>query len=104
VLCGCCGRSFCGRIALRMADASESPLILCAAQSAEISLQLIPQTFSVYVLKNIRYRRAPNLFVTHSSKFFGSRIGKIICLVYDRTHAAASIRPSFRTVSLPFSG
>jgi hypothetical protein len=29
------------------------PLILWAAQSDEIFLQLIPQTFSVYVLKKI---------------------------------------------------
>ena len=32
----------------------------CAAHSASISLAGIPQTFSVYVLKKIRYRRFPN--------------------------------------------
>ena len=42
-----------GKRAFRMAEASESPLILWAAQSEEISLQLIPQTFSVYVLRKI---------------------------------------------------
>jgi hypothetical protein len=38
---------FLGQIALTIADHNDNPLIRCAAQSAEISLQLIPQTFSV---------------------------------------------------------
>ena len=36
-----------GQMALRIASRRESPLIRWAAQSAEISLQLIPHTFSV---------------------------------------------------------
>ena len=46
----CLERSFGSRFgssAFQMALESDSPLIRCAAQSAEISLQLIPQTFSV---------------------------------------------------------
>jgi hypothetical protein len=41
-------------VAERMALARESPWILWAAHSARISVQGIPQTFSVYVLKKIR--------------------------------------------------
>src|SRR3982075_733581 len=37
----------CGKSAFLIALPSERPRIRCAAQSAEISLQLIPQTFSV---------------------------------------------------------
>jgi hypothetical protein len=36
-----------GAIALRIAVPSDSPLMRCAAQSAEISAQRIPHTFSV---------------------------------------------------------
>ncbi len=53
--------------ALLTAPSSESPLILCAAQSAEISLHGMPHTFSVYVLKKMRYRRSPNRLRTQSS-------------------------------------
>jgi len=61
--------------ALRTAEASERPLIRCAAQSAEISLQLMPQTFSVYVLKKIWNKRRPNWLLTQSSKLRGSLTG-----------------------------
>src|SRR5205823_8564433 len=37
----------CGKSAFRIALPNDNPLIRCAAQSAEISRQLIPQTFSV---------------------------------------------------------
>ncbi len=36
-----------GKSARSAADESDRPLILCAAQSAEISLQDMPHTFSV---------------------------------------------------------
>ncbi len=36
-----------GKRALRIALPNDKPLIRCAAQSAEISRQSIPQTFSV---------------------------------------------------------
>jgi hypothetical protein len=38
---------FFGRSAFLIALPNDKPLIRCAAQSAEISLQLIPHTFSV---------------------------------------------------------
>ncbi len=38
---------FCGKSAFLMAVPKLNPLIRCAAQSALISLQLIPHTFSV---------------------------------------------------------
>ncbi len=46
----------------------ESPLIRCSAHVALISVQGIPHTFSVYVLKNVVYKRLPKRLVTHCSK------------------------------------
>ncbi len=40
-------------VAVRIAFASESPWMRCAAHSARISVHGMPQTFSVYVLKKI---------------------------------------------------
>src|ERR1700721_1142979 len=57
--------------AFRIAVDSDRPLMRWAAQSAEMSLQLMPHTFSVYVLKKMLKSREPNLFVTHSSKLRG---------------------------------
>ena len=48
-----------GSSALRTAPASDRFLIRCAAQSACSSVAGMPQTFSVYVLKKIRYSRQP---------------------------------------------
>src|SRR4029077_1120279 len=56
----------CGKSALRIALPNDNPLIRCAAQSAEISRQLIPQTFSVQLLKKVLKRRLPNWLLTQS--------------------------------------
>src|SRR5947199_1488924 len=92
------------QMALSMAVESDSPLIRWAAQSAEISLQLMPHTFSVYVLKKILKSRLPNLLLTHSSKFFGFATGKQRALRYDSMHRPASRMPSFLSASPPLSG
>ena len=49
----------------------------CAAHCALMLLQGMPQTFSVYVLKKIRYRRRPNRFDTQSSTLTSGRIGRM---------------------------
>ena len=43
-----------------------SPLIRCAAQSAEISSHGIPHTFSVYVLKKMLKSCSPNWLIVQS--------------------------------------
>src|SRR3954451_11930068 len=93
-----------GSMALAIADESESPLMRWAAQSAEMSLVLIPQTFSVYVLKKIWKRRRPNWFTTQSSNEWGFGFGKARALKYDSTQRAASTGPSFARASVPLSG
>src|SRR5204862_2074120 len=64
-----------GKSAFLIALPNDNPLIRCAAQSAEISRQLIPQTFSVLLLKKILKRRLPNWLLTQSSKLQGSHTG-----------------------------
>src|SRR5262245_26128763 len=94
----CCWPSFLGmaprgselRRALDMALHRSRPLIRCAAQSAEISSQLMPHTFSVYVLKKIENRRSPNWLATQSWKLSGLAVGKACLLRYERTHSADS--------------
>src|SRR6266542_4135462 len=81
--------------AFRIAVVRDSPLIRWAAQSALISLQLIPHTFSVYVLKKMLKRRDPNWFVTQSSNDFGFLCGNARAAKYDSTHRVDSITPSF---------
>src|SRR5215213_5725223 len=49
-----------GASELHTARPSDRFLIRCAAQSAWMAVAGTPQTFSVYVLKNVRYRRQPN--------------------------------------------
>ncbi len=44
---------FCRLAADRMARASDRPWMRCAAHSERISVQGMPHTFSVYVLKKI---------------------------------------------------
>ncbi len=51
-------------------------MILCAAQSAEISEQGIPHTFSVYVLKKISNRSRPKRLTTQSSRLLSGWIGR----------------------------
>src|SRR5712672_2190236 len=91
-----------GTSARRAADTSESPLILCAAQSAEISLQDIPQTFSVYVLKKISKSLLPNWATTQSSKLRGDLRGTRRAHAYESAHRAASRGPSLKSASAPF--
>src|SRR5262245_5727386 len=93
-----------GNSALEMAVLSESPLTRWAAQSAEISAQLIPHTFSVYVLKKMLKSRLPNSFVIQSSKLFGFRIGKARARRYESIQRAASRTPSLRRASPALSG
>src|SRR5262245_37673522 len=78
---------------------NESPLIRCAGHSAEISLHGIPQTFSVYVLKKISYRRLPNLFTTQSSKLRSGLIGRTWALRKLLTIRAEFHSPSLRSAS-----
>src|SRR5438067_11892921 len=54
----------CGKSAFLIALPNDKPLIRWAAQSAEISRQLIPQTFSVYLLKKGLKRRLPTWLLT----------------------------------------
>src|SRR6516164_217788 len=99
-LAGC----FFGSNAFRIAVRKESPLIRWAAQSAEISLQFMPQTFSVYVLKKMSKSRLPKRLVTQSSKLLGLRTGQARAFRYESRQAADSQRPSFRSTSRPQSG
>src|SRR5258708_888375 len=92
------------QMALRMAVLSDSPLMRCAAQSAEICLQLMPHTFSVYVLKKMLNSRAPNWFVTQSSKLRGSLLGNMRAFMYDSTQRVASKTPSLNSASNALSG
>src|SRR5947199_8820894 len=87
------------QMALSMAVFSDSPLMRWAAQSAEISLQLMPQTFSVYVLKKMLNSRLPNGLVIQSSKLFGLAIGYQRAFRYASTHRVASLTPSLRSAS-----
>src|SRR6476646_2080065 len=89
----------CGKRAFLMALPRDKPLIRCAAQSAEISRQLIPQTFSVYLLKKVLKRRLPNWLLTQSSKFRGSRTGMRRAFNHDKTQRADLSRPSFNKAS-----
>ena len=56
-------------------DEAESPLIRCAAQSAEILLVGIPHTFSVYDSKNVSKSLRPKRLTTQSSKLRSGRMG-----------------------------
>ena len=62
---------------LSRADPSVRFLIRWAAHSAFNSEHGMPQTFSVYDLKNVRNRRRPNRLVTHCSNVSTCRYGKI---------------------------
>src|ERR1700686_3790210 len=92
------------KIAFQTADHSDRPLMRWAAQSALISLQLMPQTFSVYVLKKMLNRRLPNWFDTQSSKFFGFLTGNSFDQKYDMTQRVDSKMPSFMSASPALSG
>ena len=83
---------------------SERPWIRWAAQSAEISVHGMPQTFSVYVLKKVRKSLAPNSLVTHSSRLRGFFTGKRRARAYEPTQSAASSSPRLRSASSPLSG
>src|SRR4051812_15663124 len=85
---------FGGKSAFLIAPESDSPLMRWAAQSALISVQGMPQTFSVYVLKKIWKRREPNSFVTHSWRLRGFLFGKARAFAYEATQRAASNGPS----------
>jgi hypothetical protein len=69
------GSAFLPRNALATAAQRSSPLIRCEAQSALISSQEMPHTFSVYDLKNMSKSRLPNRFVTHCRKLVSGRMG-----------------------------
>src|ERR1700722_8505084 len=81
--------------AVHISDDNDKPLIRWAAQSALISLQDMPQTFSVYVLKKMLNKRLPNWFDTQSSKFFGFLTCITRALAYDTTQPVDSEMPSF---------
>ena len=90
--------------AARAADVNESPLILCAAHSARISLVGTPQTFSVYVLKKSSNSRRPKRFETQSSSESSCRFGESAALAYEPTQRVSSTGPSLRMTSGPRSG
>src|SRR5258708_11216705 len=93
-----------GSSAFLIAPPSVSPLIRCAAQSAEISLQLMPQTFSVYVLKKVRNNRSPNSFTTQSSNDFGFRTGLKRACQQENTHHVDSSTPNWAIASNGLKG
>src|SRR5947208_138754 len=90
--------------AFQTADHKDKPLMRWAAQSALISLQLMPQTFSVYVLKKMLNSRLPNWFETQSSKFFGFLTGNSLDQKYEQTQRVDSKMPSFIIASPALSG
>jgi len=93
-----------GNSAFQTALASDNPLIRWAAQSAEISLQLIPQTFSVYVLKKIPNSRRPNWLETQSSNDWGFLTGNNRAQPYEATHRADSRSPRLLSDSKALRG
>src|SRR5262249_43547009 len=95
---------FFGSRAFRMAVLSDRPLMRWAAQSAEISLQLMPHTFSVYVLKKMLKRRLPNWLVTQSWKLAGLRMGSARAFMYERTQRIDSKTPSLSSASAALRG
>src|SRR5258708_37525353 len=88
-----------GSSAVLIAPRSVRILTRCAAQSAEISLQLMPQTFSVYVLKKVRNNRSPNSFTTQPSNDFGLGAGLSRACKKEKTHRADSSTPSWERAS-----
>ena len=67
----------------------------CAPQSAWISVQGTPQTFSLWVLKKWRYRRQPNREATNPSSVDLSFGGWMRTHRYEPTQRTASIGPRF---------
>jgi hypothetical protein len=86
-------------VAERIALHSDRFWIRCAAHSAEISVQGMPQTFSVYVLKKVSYSRRPKRLETHCSRLVSSRSGPRGCAGSCRSPAGCSQAQSLQRVA-----
>ena len=69
----------------------------CAPQSAWISVQGTPHTFSLCVLKKCSYRRQPKRDATNPSSVDLSFGGWMRTQTYDSTHRTASTNPRLRS-------
>src|SRR5215510_4424585 len=70
-------------------------LMRCAPQSAWISVQGTPQTFSLWVLKKCSYKRQPKRDATKPSSVLVSFGGFTRTHAYDAMHRTASTGPRF---------
>src|SRR5216684_868532 len=85
-----------GLSASHTARNSDRFLIRWAPQSAWISVQGTPQTFSLCVLKKCRYKRQPKRDATNPSSVDLSLGGWMRTHRYEATHRTASSGPRLR--------
>src|SRR5688500_4330065 len=93
-----------GKNIRQIALPSDRFLIRCAAQSDVMWSAGTPHTFSVYVLKKMRYRRHPKRAAVQPSKFDWSFGGRTRTHRYDRTQRTDSIGPRLRRALPALSG